>query len=262
VSEPFSSNARLWRVLVVGNSMTTIVPGRTSRLDGPYAETLELLLRTKGINAEVRNAGREYELINRGIHRYQEEERAWGPDVIVVNYGMAECQAPAIPRGVHNHFMTWEKGLSRPANAYRTRVAPLIWPKLRAYQRWAMRRMGMRFWRMTPRRFGAELERLIFLARYDHRLVLVLDVNPPGERLLHNRPGIDARRDVFQAVINDVVGKAAANDDGVKLISASTLCDELGIDVAIPDGYHWSPPAQRRVAEMLAAEILPWIKAF
>ncbi|MEY2469620.1 MAG: hypothetical protein QOF21_2318, partial [Actinomycetota bacterium] len=200
--------------------MTTIVPSRASRLDGPYAEQLELLLREQGINAEVRNAGREYELINRGIHRYQEEERAWCPDVLVVNYGMAEAQAPAIPQGVHNHFMTWEKGLSRPAAAYRSRVAPRIWPRLRKYQRWAMRRMGMRFWRMSPRRFGDELARVIHLARYDHRLVLIIDVNPPGDRLLYNLPGLDARVAVLQDVIKNVVGKAAAEDDGVKLIEA------------------------------------------
>ncbi|MEY2425413.1 MAG: hypothetical protein QOI61_985 [Actinomycetota bacterium] len=260
--KPIPPDARVWRVLVIGNSMTTIVPGRTSRLDGPYAEILELLLRTKGINAEVRNAGREYELINRGIHRYQEEERAWCPDVLVVNYGLAEAQAPAIPRGIHNHFMTWEKGLSRPASLYRRHVATRIWPKLRAYQRWAFQRLGMRGWRMPPRRFAAELERVIFLARHDQRLVLIIDINPPGDRLLYHLPGLDKRRDLFQDILNDVVGKAAAEDSGVKVIPASTLVDEFGIDGAIPDGYHWSPPAQRRVAEMLADEIVPWISSF
>jgi lysophospholipase L1-like esterase len=262
VSAPSSSKHRLWRVLVIGNSMTTIVPGRTSRLEGPYSEVLEVLLRDAGINAEVRNAGREYELINRGIHRYQEEERAWSPDVLVVNYGMAEAQAPAIPKGVHNHFMTWEKGLSRPASAYRRRVAPKIWPRLRRYQRWAMNRMGVHFWRMSPRRFAAELQRVIALARADHRLVLVVDINPPGRRLLHNLPGIDQRQEILNGVLHDVVGKAATEDPDVKLIEASLLAGEMGMDVAIPDGYHWSPPAQRRVAEMLAAEIVPWIRNF
>jgi lysophospholipase L1-like esterase len=249
-------------VLVIGNSMTTIVPGRTSRRDGPYAEVLELLLRDAGINAEVRNAGREYELINRGIHRYQEDERAWSPDVLVVNYGMAEAQAPAIPKGVHNHFMTWEKGLSRPAAAYRRRVAPQIWPRLRRYQRFAMRRMGTRLWRMSPRRFTAELQRVIALARQDHRLVLVIDINPPGPRLLYNLPGIDRRREILNDVLHDVIGKAAAEDAGVRLIEGSALASEMGIDAAIPDGYHWSPDAHRRVAQMLAAEIVPWIRSF
>ena len=262
MSEPFfSKDARLWRVLVIGNSMATIVPGRTSRLDGPYPEQLELLLRTEGINAEVRNAAREYELIDRGVHRYQEEERAWSPDVLVVNYGMLEAQAPAIPRGVHNHFMTWKQGLRGPAALYRQRVAPRLWPRLRQYQRWAMARMGMRFWRMSPARFRAELARVIALARYDHRLVLVVDVNPPGGRVLANMPGLDRRRDLFQDVLTNVVGNAAAADDGVRLIPASTICDEIGVDDAIPDGYHWSLRAQRRVAEMLAAEIVPWIKS-
>ena len=67
---------------------------------------------------------------------------------------------------------------------------------------------------------------------------------------------------MFHDVLHDVVGKAAAEDPGVKLIAGVRRCaDEFGIDAAIPDGYHWSPPAQRRVAEMLADEIVPWIRA-
>jgi hypothetical protein len=38
-------------------------------------------------------------------------------------------------------------------------------------------------------------------------------------------------------VLHDTVGKAAAEDADVKLIEASALADEMGIDVAIPDGY-------------------------
>ena len=52
------------------------------------------MLRERGLDAEVRNAGRWYELIDRGVHRYQEQERAWSPDVVVVQYGINECQAP------------------------------------------------------------------------------------------------------------------------------------------------------------------------
>ena len=261
-SEQRPADARLWRVLVIGNSMATIVPGRNSRLEGPYPELLEALLRGAGIDAEVRNTAREFDLIHRGIHRLQEEERAWCPDVLVVNYGMIEAQSPVVPHGVHNHFMTWDTGLSRPAAAYRRLVAPRIWPRLRRYQRFAMGRLGMRGWRVSPRRFAAEVQRVILLARSEHRLVLVIDVGPPGPRLVRSLPTIDQRVDIMNDVLHDVVGKAAAEDADVKLIEASALADEMGIDAAIPDGYHWSPPAHRRVAEMLAAEIIPWITSF
>ena len=242
--------------------MTTIVPGRQSRLDGAYSEILEQLLRDKGFDAEVRNAGKEYELLPDGIHRYQEEERAWSPDVLVVNYGMADCQAPVIPKFVHNHFMTWETGLSRPARAYRRIVAARVWPQLRKYQRFMMRRVGMHGWRVNPRRYELELSRLIMLARHDYRFVCVIDINPPGDRLLYNLPNISPRRDVLQEVTERVVAKARETDPhGVVRIPAATIVDEMGIDAAIPDGYHWSPPAQRRVAQMLADEIVPWINS-
>lgn len=256
------SSNRKWRVLVMGNSMTTIVPNRRSRLDGPYAEILEVLLREQGFDAEVRNAGKEYELLPDGIHRYQEEERAWSPDVVVVNYGMADCQAPVIPKFVHNHFMTWETGLSKPARAYRRIVAARVWPQLRKYQRFAMRRVGLHSWRVNPQRYELELRRMILLARHDYRFVCVIDINPPGDRLLYNLPHISPRRDVLQEVTERVVADVQQSDpDGVVRIPTAGLVDEMGINEAIPDGYHWSPPAQIRVAEMLAAEIVPWIKS-
>ena len=101
---------------------------------------------------------------------------------------------------------------------------------------------------------------MIFLARYDHRLVLVLDINPPGERIEYSLPGATPRHDKYQELTLKVVADARVNDpDGVKLIESSRLADELGIDAALPDGYHFSAKAHRRMAEMLAGEIEPWI---
>ena len=257
--ETTSRTPRRWRVLVLANSVALMVPGRRSRLEGPYAEVLEVLLLAEGIDAEVRNGGRWYEQIDRGVRRYQEDERSWSPDVVVVQYGINECQAPVLPRFVHDHFMTWETGLRRPSRIYRARIAPLVWGRLRIYQRWATGRVGMRGWRMDPARFGAHLGRLITLARWDHRLVLVLDVNPPGPRLVYHLPGIEARRERYQQVVSATV--AEASDPDARLIDGSGVADDFGIDVALPDGLHWSPPAHRRVAELLAAEIVPWIRA-
>ena len=255
-----TESTRRWRILVIGNSVATMVHDRSSRLEGPYPELLEQLLRDKGLDVEVRNAGREFGLINDGIYRYQELERAWSPDVLIVNFGMAESQPPFIPHGVYNHFMTWDVGLSRPAQAYRRKVAPWLWTQLRKAQRAAVSRMGMHGWRINPRKYVTLLKQVIFLARYDHRLVLVLDINPPGERIAYSLPGAGPRRDKYQELTLQVVAEARVNDpDGVKLIESSKIADELGMDAALPDGYHFSAKAHRRMAEMLAAEIEPWI---
>jgi len=254
------TSTRRWRILVIGNSVATMVHDRGSRLEGPYPELLEQLMRDKGFDVEVRNCGREFGLIDDGIYRYQELERAWSPDVLVVNFGMAESQPPFIPHGVYNHFMTWDVGLSRPAQAYRRKVAPWLWTQLRKAQRIAVKRIGLHGFRINPRKYVTLLKQVIFLARYDHRLVLVIDINPPGERIAYSLPGAEPRRDRYQALTLQVVNEARVNDpDGVKLIEGSKLADELGMDAALPDGYHFSAKAHRRMAEMLAAEIEPWI---
>jgi lysophospholipase L1-like esterase len=119
--------------------------------------------------------------------------------------------------------------------------------------------VGTHGWRVGPRRFKLMLERMIALARYDHRLVLVVDINPPGPRIVYAMPGIDKRRDLYQEIVHKVVAEAAAERPDVRLIPTSTIVDDLGIDAALPDGYHWSAAAHSRVAQMLAAEVIDWI---
>lgn len=207
----------------------------------------------------MRNAGRWYEQIDNGARRFQDVERSWSPDVVVIQYGINECQTPVLPRFVYDHFMTWETGLTRGAQAYRRRLAPRLWRGLRSYQRWAAGKVGTALWRMRPDRFSAHLSRLLTLVRWDHRLALVLDVNPPGPRRAHHLPGIEQRVERYQEAISATIN--ARRDPDVRLIAASTIAEELGLDAALPDGLHWSPPAHRRVAEVLAPEILSWIRS-
>lgn len=252
---------RKWRVLVLGNSVTKMVPGRPSRLDGPYSEVLEELLRADGFDVEVRNDGGAFTHIRDGVKRYQEITTSWSADVVVLNYGLIDCQPPIIPKGVYNHFQTSDVGAGRISRAYRARVAPVVWKRLRRFQRAATQRLGARGYRVGPQRFATSLKQLIFLARYDHRLVLVLDVNPPGPRLEHGLPGATQRHAKYDELTQQVVAAAQATDPtGVRLIRGSAVVDELGIDKALPDAFHFSADAHRRIAEMLATEIEAWLQ--
>lgn len=252
--------ARRWRVLVIGHSVATMVPDRGSRLDGPYPELVEQWLRADGYDVEVRNAAKEFTHIGHGVQRFQEITAGWNADVVIVNYGIVESQAPFIPRAIYNHFQTWDVGSSRLARAYRRRVAPWVWTRLRRVQRRAVRVMGQRGHRVAPDRFVTLLQQLIFLARQQHRLVLVLDVNPPGPRIVHSLPGAEERRDRYNELTHTVVRDAqVADPDGVRLIPSATVVDDLGMEKALPDGYHFSVAGHRRVAEMIVAEIEAWI---
>jgi hypothetical protein len=237
-------------VLVLGNSVPhMVVPARTSRQDGTFAEWLERLVP----GTRVDNQSRWYELLDHGSWRFQRELRASMPDVVVVSYGAVECQPAVVPTWLSRHLMTWDQGLGPAARLYRRRLVPRVWPALRAWQRWAAGVAGTRTWRTPPRRFAASLHQLVQTARHDRAVVLVLDLAPFGPRMEHHLPGVAARRAVYQGVLAEVVASFA--DPDVRLVRVSSVAEELGVDAAVPDGLHLSPVAHRRVGELLAAEL-------
>lgn len=255
------SSARKWRVLVIGHSVATMVPDRASRLDGPYPELVEQLLRADGYDVEVRNAAKEFTHIGHGVRIYQETVAGWNADVVIVNYGVVENQAPFIPQVVYNHFQTWDVGTSKVSRVYRGRVAPRLWKALRKIQRRAVGLMGQRIHRVSPQRFLALMNQLIFLARHEHRLVLLLDVNPPGPRITYSLPGAEKRHARYRDLVHMIVRANEKTDpDGVRLIRSSDVVEELGLEKALPDGYHFSAEGHRRVADLVVAEIEAWIE--
>jgi lysophospholipase L1-like esterase len=249
-----------WKVLVLGNSVATmVVPNRRDRSEGTYGEVLERSLRAAGTDVTVINSGRWYDLIDSGVRRFMEVERTSFADVLVIQYGINECQPNVLPTPLNRHFVTWDQGLRRPSRVYRARVAPVLWRWLRGYQRWASNVVGMRTWRMKPARFEHELRRLIGWARAEQMLVLVLDINPPGDRLRYHLPGVERRAEVFQELLARVV--STVDDPDVRLVPVSEVVAEMGEEAAIPDGLHYSAPAHVAVAELLAAELRPWLGA-
>lgn len=255
---PSGPAPRRWQVLVLANSVATMVmPRRDSRQDGTYPEVLEWLLRDAGHDVSVRNSSRPFDQVKQGLQRFMEVERAQFHDVMVVQFGGAEFRQAVIPYALLKHLHQWDKGERWAARAYRTHVVPHLWKAVRAYQCFMCTRIGLHTWRMSPARFEREMRRLISFARQDRMLVLVADGNPPGQRVLGFMPGLDRRWAVFQKCVADVV--AGFHDDDVRLVPMSTVAEEMGIDAALPDALHFSAEAHRRVAAMLADQIIPWI---
>jgi len=254
---------RSWKVLILGNSVPTTVE-RGSRQDATYGEVLEWLLADSGHQVRVRNAGRWFDQIDSGNRRFMEEERTEFPDVLILQYGSVECRPNVVPEVVLKHFArlrfhTWDEGIGTTARAYRRLLAPHLWRAVRRYQQVASARVGLRTWRMNPDRFAGELRRLIAFARHERMLVLVVDGNPPGPKMVHFMPTLHERWALYQRVLADVV---AGFDDGeVRLVTLSKVVEELGEEAGLPDGLHFSPLGHRRAAEMLASEIAPWLDA-
>jgi lysophospholipase L1-like esterase len=246
-----------WRVAVLGNSLPILmVPGRANRLEGAYPELLERALRERQVDVRVDCHARLYDLAHEGARRWLRDVVPSAPDVVILNYGVLEAQPNVLPTTINRHLTREDRGGPGVGGMWMRRVVPRLWPKARAYQRWAATRAGMHTWRMHPDRLRTSLGEIVQAARRGKSLVLVVDVLPPGDRLRHFFPHIDER----VAVVNDALRALVEDADSpeVRLFEASAIAVAMGPE-SVPDGLHLVPEGHRRMAMALADEIEEWI---
>lgn len=243
------------RVHVVGNSAAVmVVPHHGPRDGGNYGEQLGPLLAAGGVPTVVTHACRWFGMVHEVIPRYEQDVRNHFPDVLVLHFGMAECQPNTLPTSLVRHFTTWHRTSRAPAVAYRRWAAPALWSTLRDYQRWAAAR-DQHSHRLGPRRFRADMRRLVELARTECGcLVLLVDVDPPGARLEYWLPGLSGRVERYNRLLRDIAGDF---DGQVRLVPASRSLRNP--DVELPDGLHRAPDGHRLTAQLLVGEITRWL---
>lgn len=245
------------RVHVLGSSVSVLVePEHGPRDGGTYGEQLADLLIGQGVPTTTSHAGTWFGRVCDALPHYERDVRDRFPDVLVINFGIVECQSDLLPAWLVRHLTTWNRS-SRPGTGiYRERFARKAWPVLRDYQRWAGAHDPGRTHRLRPSRFTADLRRIIDLARKDCGcLVLLLDIDPPDDRVEHWLPGTTARAARYNTLLAAVAG---AYDADVRLVAAgAALADAL---TELPDGLHRSPKGHARTAELLSVEILDWLR--
>jgi lysophospholipase L1-like esterase len=244
------------RVHVVGNSCAVLVePEHGPRDGGTYGEQLGPMLAGRGVPTVVSHAGTWFGMVCDVLAHYERDVRDHFADVLVINFGMAECQSDLLPTPIVRHLTTWHRTSRVGTGTYRSRLLPPVWRQLRRYQQWASAHDNGATHRLGPRRFVADLTRTIDMVRKDcGSLVLLLDIDPPGERVEHWLPGTTARAERYNALLAEVAGRY---DDGVRLVPAGALLADPASE--LPDGLHRSPAGHARTAELLADEICGWL---
>jgi lysophospholipase L1-like esterase len=236
------------RVTVFGNSAAyMVVPPRRHRNEGSFAEWLERVLRERGHDVVVDNRARWYDRVNVAEQRYHEDVTPSRPDVVVLQYGSAECQPNVLPTALSRHFTTWDQSITGWRGFLRRRVDRPLWRTARRWQRWAAARAGSRTWRVPPDRFEAGMRHLVGLATTWGAAVAVLDIPEPSDLLRHHLPGIDERRERYRAILRRIV--ADADDDRVVFVE---------VPAAGNDGLHLDAGGHRVLGERLADVVAGW----
>ena len=251
----------LLRIVVLGNSQALVVATfERSRIEGTYGELLERRLRARGVETLVFNEARWWDLIQYLRPRLVPSLAVHTPDVVVLGYGMGECEANIPP--------TWMMRIMDDA-----RWTPRLYPAARAVRKvllrpaerlrsWTYRaivpRLGMRTWRLRPSRFEAELKRTIeWTRRQTGGLVIVLTMHDPGDELEKLLPGFRERAELFNRIMRDVV--AAYDSPEVQIVEAGPALDKVGEETATIDGIHFTPIGHEAIAELLDAAITEWM---
>lgn len=247
------------RVVVLGNSTAMYVrPRRKERADRTYAELIETGLRDRGIDALVFNEARWWDRVHDVLPRWEGAVHAHMPDVVILNYGLGECEPNVFPVPMMRWMYDWRPSL----NPVRVRLRSiLVRPMARlmaTVMPWISRRLGMRTWRLSPKRFRAEMTRLIEITRRETgALVLVLTLNPPGPFLRNLMPGVEDRAVVYSDLLRSIVSDLA--DPEVQIIEAGAIVDDLGWRKTMLDGLHYTARGHREVAALLEESVLDWL---
>lgn len=246
---------------MLGNSQTLIVATRQRAPDdGNYAELLERRLRGRGINAQVFQEGRTWDMINKLRLRLETAIAQHSPDVVVLGYGMGECEPNVPPTWMMKavDFAMWTPSLNPGAK----KIRGVFLPVLDKSRHWAYRRIapafGMRTWRVSPKRFGAELERVIaWTRRQNDSLVLVQTMFTPSPAVEQLIKGFGARVARFNDIMRMVV--ARLDDPNVKIVEVGAEIDRMSSSGATLDGLHYSPAAHDVIAATLDDVITTWL---
>ena len=242
------------RVVVVGSSTVFMTVPRPKPQDdsAPYGVLLREALLARGIAAQVDIHARWHTTIREVLPRFEEWVRDHFPDVVVVNLGMAECQARVVPTWLYRNSVTWLPGMSDAAVAYRRHAAPRLRRLIRRWQQATVGHVPLRGSRVPPRVFERALRRFVRLCTDDlGATVLLLDIDPPGPRVLELQPGLDRR----VAAYNRILGRVVADTDGAAALLETSKVVSADAEALLPDGFHRSTEGHRRVAQVLADAI-------
>lgn len=250
------------RVLVKGASLTHDISERPQlREHFIFSRVIEESLLSSGHGANVWTAAVASQPTAHIFRTWEEQVKAWSPDVIVLNAGYYEPVHLFLPRWLERHANSLKARPGPVRGLYRHYVLRPVWKSLARLQRQLDRRIKGRFFGGTVRRCGADLRAYIDRSRGVGRpLIMVFEFLGPGARGRDWFPGMADRVEMMNAMLRDLV--RSYDDPEVVLVPIPDIVARNVPPGVEPntDGFHYTADVHRFIGEEIADEIRTWAK--
>lgn len=251
------------RVLVKGASlMHDISEFPQKREDFIFARVIEESLLKSGHGADVWTAAVASEPTRHAFRTWEEQVKAWSPDVIILSYGYYEVIHLFLPRWLERHANSLRARPGRVRTFYRKQLLRKFWVSLAKVQAALDRRVGARFFDRKVRTVETELRAYIDKSRkVGQPLVMLFEFLPTGKRGQDWFPGMSARTVKMNAMLHRLV--ASYDSPEIILVPIPAIAERAtpGIEPNA-DGFHYTGPVHQAIGEEIADEIRAWAKQY
>jgi hypothetical protein len=228
------------------------------RTDLAYPRVIEAELRAAGIPAEVRVTAAASQRTKDALKTWEQEVVPWSPDVVILHYGHFESMHLFLPSWLERYANAPKRRAGRLHDLYWRKVVKKAWLALATLQQSLDRHVDPRARWRRPKGVAADLERVIGRIRSAASpLVLVPDLLDPGRRWTEWFPAMEARVEVMNKTLDDLVTRIDERD--VRRFRVTDVVAGMDLDgEPAPDGGHYSPAVHRAVGQAFAHVIQEW----
>jgi lysophospholipase L1-like esterase len=248
------------RVLVKGASTVSW----TSWMGGPrtdltFPRAIEAHLLSHGQSAEVRNRAVLGAPTRSFLERWEEEVLQWSPDAIVVCAGHYETIHLFLPHWFERHVNHPDRRPGPVRSFYHRRILRGLWKLLTRVQSNVDARLpSVGLLRRRLNRVARDLEGYISLSQQvGSPQFIILEVLPPAARQSGWFPGMTRRVELLNETMSALVDRIALPQ--VEYLKVSDVAARLygdDLQLATPDGFHFTPELHRALGAELAGRIL------
>lgn len=251
------------RVLVKGASlMHDISEFPQKREDFIFARVIEESLLSSGHGANVWTAAVASEPTRHAFKTWEEQVKAWSPDVIILSYGYYEVIHLFLPRWLERHANSLKARPGRVRSFYRKQVLRKFWVSLAKLQAALDRRIGARFFAGTVRQVETELRAYIDKSRkVGQPLIMLFEFLPTGKRGQDWFPGMTARTGLMNQMLHRLV--ADYDSPEIVLVPIPAIAERAAPgQEPNADGFHYNGVVHQAIGEEIAEEIRAWAKQY